>query len=102
MSTVVATTATGDAITLDASHEATAPFGFHAGDHVRFTKSRDNGKVARVVGVCDGMLWFRTLPSDVTTLSPEEEEAALPVRTTSARCSAEYIRQYGWVALDTH
>ena len=92
---VTAQALTGEQVVLDTSVEATKPFGFSSGQLVRFTKSRDNGKVARVVGVSDGMLWFRVLPP-----SGHVDETQLPVRTTSARCQAEYIRQYGWMPID--
>ena len=91
-SMVAARALTGEQLSLDASPAATAPFGFHAGQLVRFTKSRDNGKIARVVGAADGMLWFRVIADGA-------DEAEIPVRTTSARCQAEYIRQYGWMPL---
>ena len=94
---IAATAVTGEPVLLDPSPKACAPFGFGSGECIRFTKSRDNGKVARVVGAADGMLWFRVLPQQELGSVDENQ---LPVRTTSARCQAEYIRQYGWVKLD--
>ena len=83
-----AKTTTGDTIVLDTSVEATSPFGFNAGQVVRFMKSRNNGRLAKVRGVASGSLWF--------SVPPENEE----VQTTSCTCAAEYVRQYGWMVVE--
>lgn len=93
---VIVRTTTDDDIELDTSAKATAAFGFHAGQRVRFTKSRYNGKVALVVGAADGMLWFALLKEGESAA----DAAGRRVQTTSSRCQAEYIRQYGWVPVD--
>ena len=84
----------GDTVELDTSRAAMSVFGFNAGERVRFTKSRDNQKVALVCGVDgNGMLWFR-MASD-----PDGKEFKEEVKTVSCRSKFELVRQYGWVLL---
>ena len=92
-STVVDVTShTGDIIRVDTSRDATESFGFHHGDVVRFMKSRDTGKVARVIGACDGVLWFQFQAASGGGFDDK-------ARATSCRVSAEFIRQYGWAVV---
>lgn len=81
-------TVSGDPIVVDQSAEACASFGFFAGQHVRFTKSRQNGRIAKIAGVHGGSLWFECVGGDGR------------VQTTSCTCQAEYLRQYGWTVCD--
>ena len=93
---VLATTVSGETIELS---EDTSLFGFPVNTVVRFTKSRYNGKFARVRGVHGGALWFSIF--DAENEAAGDDALAKPVQTVSCRAKAELIRQYGWAAGDT-